>query len=214
MSDSDSIELMAASQAEYAARGGTGPTLDKATPPEEPPWGETFMHLFEGTTTPQPAYRVHNTWPHSSVGGIVSRNSHVDPTAYVQYNAEVWNNAFLHPHAKVLKLARVDGAVVGARAEVTGTTYVSSKVEIIPYFTLEGGRWEESPPQAVCGRFTMGVPKPGYFTVGCQQRTIDEWVNDFDEIAEQYDATPYERATAWVFLRLVCKLVREGLLPK
>jgi hypothetical protein len=116
-------------------------------------------------------------------------------------DAKVYGNARVYGNAKVYGDAEVYG-----NARVYGNTKVYGNAEVYGNAAVSGGTWETSPLQIQGTRFFFSVSSEKKLTVGCQTKTVDEWLESYEQGFKVYHFTEKERREYKLYFNLAAAL--------
>jgi len=78
-------------------------------------------------------------------------------------------------------------------ALVCGNAVVSGDAEVFGDARVSGGKWDSSPLQIQGSLFFFTVSSPGSKTVGCTEKTVEEWLASYAEEFDRHNFTAAER---------------------
>jgi hypothetical protein len=113
----------------------------------------------------------------------------VSGDACVYGDARVFENARVHGDARVFENARVHG-----------------DARVFENARVHGGSWEVSPLQIQGSRFFFSVSSEASVAIGCQDKTVDEWLSSYSQDFEEYNFTEKERVEYKRYFDLAAEL--------
>jgi hypothetical protein len=99
-------------------------------------------------------------------------------------------------------------ASVEETVRIYGNAEVSGDARVYGHARVYGDAWNESPPQAVIGRWYACWPTRSLCRIGCEEYSPKEFLKKLDKLAEQHAATELERKLAEAFIRTTMEIVK------
>jgi len=163
------------------------PTATKDTWHQHPDgggWVENTASVDETAYIGPNAQVYMNAW--------VSENVQVCESAQVFCSAEVSENAGVFGNARIFENAQVHGyAQVYGNAQVSGYTHmygnahVFGNAKVYGHAQVYGGKWKVSPLYIQGTEHSVCICKPGVIRIGCEEHSIDEWLENYRAIGEK-----------------------------
>lgn len=167
---------------------------------------------------------------HISGSAWVFGNAQVSGSAWVYGDARVYGDAWVcgntcvYSHTQISGSAQVSGdtqvygdarvcgnARISDRAWVCGDARISGNARISGDALIIGGCWERSPLQIHGTRFFFNISSPKHITIGCKTRTIQEWVNTYQDAFIASKFTKEEQAEYIAYFNLALEFYGFGI---
>jgi hypothetical protein len=116
-------------------------------------------------------------------------------------DARVFGDAWVFGNARVFGDARVYG-----NARVYGDAQVYGDARVFGNAQVFGDAWEKSPLQIQGTRFFFSVSSKTSLSIGCQTRTVDEWLETCESDFEEHHFTEAERVEYKLYFNLAATL--------
>ena len=135
-----------------------------------------------------------DTWhQHPNGYGWVENTAYVADTAYVGPDAQVSGNALVYGNSRVSGNARVYGnALVSGNAWVSDNARVYGTAEVSGTSLVYGDSWDSSPLQIQGSRHFLNMATKTILRIGCQEHTIQWWLDNGMEVAKAENFTEKE----------------------
>lgn len=101
-----------------------------------------------------------------------------------------------------------NSALFGTRSDsivIRGDAVIQT-VEMCGDIVLHGGVWKRAPIFARSNSYTMGETSEHTFRVECQDHPYSKWKRDLDRIADNHDASPFDREMARAMIKFAISI--------